>query len=358
MNVLDLTRKYYKPRKASSRKGGEYHCACPGCGDGGKGKGSDRFCVWPEENDGQGAYWCRRCGKGGDAIQFLRDFQGLGYKEACAYLGMDPKEFRPYVGPRVKREKKMETWKPDPEHGPPLELWQEKAAVLVEWAHLNLMRMAADEGPKKMLIDRGINEHAIKFGRLGWNPGKDGKDLFRPREAWGLETELKDNGRKKRLWIPRGIVIPMMRAGRVWRIRIRRERDDPRYYVIPGSNMDCMIRWEGHRAYVIVESELDAHLLENEAGDLAAPIPLGNASRKPDAGTWRSLQGAAVVLEALDYDEPGQAAGRWWERHLPQCKRWPVPEGKDPGEAYERGVDLRAWLEAGLPRGWFLKENA
>ena len=41
LNVLDLTRKYYEPRKASSRKGGEYHSACPGCGDGGKGKGSD-----------------------------------------------------------------------------------------------------------------------------------------------------------------------------------------------------------------------------------------------------------------------------------------------------------------------------
>lgn len=354
MNILDLTRKYYDPRKVSSRKGGEYHSACPGCGDGGKGKKSDRFCVWPEENDGQGAYWCRQCGKGGDAIQFLRDFEGLGYKEACAQLGIETKEFRPYLGPRVKKKRSVEEWKPDPEKGPPPELWREKAGALVEWAHMNLMRIEADEGPKKMLIERGINEHAMKSGRLGWNPGKDGKDLFRPRESWGLATEIKDNEQKKRLWIPRGIVIPMIRDGEVWRIRIRREKDDPRYYVIPGSNMECMVRWEGHRAYVIVESELDAHLLANEAEDLAAPIPLGNASRKPDARTWRSLQKSAVILNALDYDAAGRDQSEWWERNLPQCKRWPVPVGKDPGEAYQAGVDLREWITAGLPKGWFL----
>ncbi|MDY7038361.1 MAG: helicase, partial [Thermodesulfobacteriota bacterium] len=79
MNVIDLLRKYYEPRKVSAAKGGEYQSACPGCGDGGKGKKSNRFHVWPEANHGEGSYWCRQCGRAGDLIQFLRDFEGFGY---------------------------------------------------------------------------------------------------------------------------------------------------------------------------------------------------------------------------------------------------------------------------------------
>jgi len=58
----------------------------------------------------------------------------------------------------------------------------------------------------------------------------------------------------------------------------------------------------------------------------------------------------------LDYGDQGgarQAAARafqWWSDHYgKRCERWPVPNGKDPGEAYQLGVDLKRWIEAGLP---------
>ena len=86
MNVLDLLRRHgIEPKRIATTHGGEYSSACPGCG------GSDRFRVWPEENPEKaaaGSYWCRRCEKRGDAIQFLRDFDGLSFREACARLGM------------------------------------------------------------------------------------------------------------------------------------------------------------------------------------------------------------------------------------------------------------------------------
>ena len=361
MNVLDLTRKYYEPRKASSAKGGEYHSGCPGCGDGGRPKQSDRFCVWPEENEGQGSYWCRRCGKGGDGIQFLRDFEGMSFQEACDYLGVEGKAgpATPYVGPRPKRRREQtmtSTWQPDPEQGPPPEVWREKAEALVEWAHMTLMRMGSEDGPKKMLMDRGLDESQMHAARLGWNPGKDGKDLFRPRESWGLAEELKEDGKKKKLWIPRGVVIPLLRDGEIWRIRIRTASGKPKYFVLPGSNMDCYFRGQGmqHRAYIIVETELDAVLLEGKAEDLAQPVALGNSSRKPDARLHQRLKGAAVILNALDYDKAGADQHGWWQGQYRQGKRWPVPKGKDPGEAYEQGVDLRGWVKAGLPKGWFV----
>ena len=58
-----------QPLLKSSREGGEYHGACPFCGDGGKGPASDRFHIWPRQKEG-GTYWCRQCGKAGDLIRF------------------------------------------------------------------------------------------------------------------------------------------------------------------------------------------------------------------------------------------------------------------------------------------------
>ncbi|MBI4331653.1 MAG: hypothetical protein HY673_10275 [Chloroflexi bacterium] len=81
---------------------------CPECG------GRDRFRVWPEK----GRWWCRGCKKNGDAIQYLREFHGMGYREACQELGIEPQE---------KREKSPKPeWTPKPAGSPSL-FWQEKA---------------------------------------------------------------------------------------------------------------------------------------------------------------------------------------------------------------------------------------
>ena len=61
-------------------------CPDPACG------GRDRFCFWVggQGKHGLGRFYCRGCGRQGDAIQFLREFQGLGYGEACRALGLSP----------------------------------------------------------------------------------------------------------------------------------------------------------------------------------------------------------------------------------------------------------------------------
>jgi DNA primase len=275
--------------------------------------------------------------------------------------GPEPGETSPnssgiYRGPKApgtSGKPKPEPFHPEPPHGPPPDLWIEKASALVDWAHMNLMRQEAHEHPKFMLLKRGISEGAMKAGRLGWNPGKEGKDVFRPREAWGLPAELNETtGKPKKMWIPVGVVIPMMRDGVPWRVRVRRDKADPRYYVLPGSNMDCLFHWEDRRAYVIVESELDQVMIDHEADDMAAAMALGNSSRKPDARAWQSLRQAAVILNALDHDAGGIKQSKWWEEQLPQTRRWPVPVGKDPGDAYMEGVDIREWIRSGLPAGW------
>jgi hypothetical protein len=48
-------------------------------------------------------------------------------------------------------------------------------------------------------------------------------------------------------------------------------------------------------------------------------------------------------------ERPGAAGGKWWREQYQQYKRWPVPRGKDAGEAFAAGIDLRMWVMAGLP---------
>jgi DNA primase len=300
MNVLDLATKKIKLRKVSSTRGGEYQGACPGCG------GTDRFHVWPLQNEGKGSYWCRSCEKAGDNIQFLRDFEGLSFKDACAYLNVTlperPEHYTPSTAPSQKPEFTPEN------HAAPAELWQEKAEKLVSWAQENLKK---NTEALAWLADRGINGETAENFRLGWNPGEDGKDIYRHRKSWGLPEILKEDGKPRALWIPQGLVIPYVVDRIVHRVRIRRPEGEPRYYVIPGSSTATMIIEHARRAFVIVESELDAITVAAH-NTLAGAVALGSVSAKPDAETCAILQGALQILVALDYDEAGLKAMKWW----------------------------------------------
>lgn len=367
MNVLDLLRsKSIEVKKAGSTHGGEWCGPCPGCG------GDDRFRVWPEQNAGAGSFWCRGCGKAGDRVTFLMEFEGKTYPEACRALDIELKN-EDYRTPRPPKgrdehrtsniEHRIMNKKKEKKEELPADLWVEKAGALVEWAHGKLL-----ENDKQLawLNDRGIDRETVEKFKLGWNPGKDGRDLWRPRESWGLPTVMKENKNgkmvKKKLWIPRGLVIPWP-PHQTRRIRIRRLEGDPRYYVLPGSVMDMMVINEVHgsqftvhgsktRAFLIIESELDGTLCHARAGDLCTVIALGSSAAKPDEKIMENLRNSAVILLAQDYDDAGAKAIAWWRREFNQAKTWPVPVGSDPGEAFQAGTDIRAWISAGLPEGW------
>lgn len=349
MNLLDLyQRRGLTARRASSHKGGEYHgpCPAPGCG------GEDRFHLWPQQGE-SGTFWCRQCGIGGDAIQFLRDIEGMGYREACAALGKEPAGLSP-SSPSPPRLHPPQ-WQPEAATIPGEE-WQAKAAALVEWAHGHLL---ANPEQLAWLAARGIGLETVKAARLGWSPGEHGKDLWRPRAAWGLPEEMReDTGKPRRLWIPRGLVIPRMEGAAVHRLRIRRPEGEPRYYVLPGSSAAPLYLGQDQPAAVVVEAELDALALFAAAGDLVGAYAIGNSSAKPDAASAARLRRLDLILVSTDFDDPdakgeraGTKAARWWLERFPPAERWPVPAGKDPGDAYQAGVCLREWIIAGLPAG-------
>ena len=162
---------------------------------------------------------------------------------------------RSYYGDRQKK-----TFEPQVFESP-ADLWRERALKFVEKAHETLLE---NEAELSYLARRGLDLQAVKGFRLGWFEGENGKGcMFRSRESWGLETVLKKNGKKKVLWIPRGIVIPTFKGGKIYRVRVRRPSEDlktendARYFIVPGSGMEVAGHNPEHRAFVVVEADLD-----------------------------------------------------------------------------------------------------
>ena len=316
----------------------EYAGACPFCA-----AGKDRFIVWPrtKPSGGEtgGRYWCRYCGRKGDLIQYLREKRGMTFKEACQTIGREP-----------NRRKAANTRTPQKDWHPIevqriSEAWSARAKEMSGEAVSRIWQ----EGPcLSFLKKRGFNDQTIKAGGLGWNS----KDIYDDRSLWGLEPEKKPDGKQKRIWIPKGLVIPYADEEQVIRLRIRRFSDDePRYVIVSGSDTRPMVAGNDTGIIIIVESELDALFLSQEAGDWALIVALGSVAKQPDKGLHAILMKSKIILNALDYDHAGakEAWGFWVKTYgTAKVKRWPVPMGKDPGEAYQSGVDLRVWIEAGL----------
>lgn len=322
-------------KHVASTDGGEWCGSCPKCG------GRDRFHVWPRKGP-SGKFWCRGCGWSGDGIQFFRDMDGLSYPEACRRFGTTP---RP--GRRPMASQQRAAWTPKPSLLP-CATWQATAAAFVDFA-TGVMSMDA-EG-QAYALGRGLTPETIRTCRIGWNPRRS-RD---PRESWGLPPEVNaETGKAKTVWLPRGLVVPSIRAGVVTALKVRRpdwrEGDPaPKYAWTVGGCMSPMILGgAAGRSVAIVEGELDALLIHQAAGDLVSAMAMRSAKIKPDAEAHALLLAAPTILCALDADHAGYEGWLWWRDHYRQAKRWPPIRGKDPGEAMQAGLDLRAWVMAGL----------
>lgn len=358
-NLVDLLSEYgFSPVKKTAT---EWASPCPFCG------GKDRFQIWPDEGEGRGYYWCRQCDAKGDGIQFLRDFADMNYGDACKRIGVAP--VANLRAPALTKKKAVEPFEPvRPDDGTKPELdtakWRTRALDFVTWTSEQLQK-----APEQLawLAARGIDAASARQYRLGYNPGEKGRNcIIRPRAVWGLPPVKRKDGKDKQFWLPRGIVVPQLSGDEVQRLRIRRLdadrqqfRPEHKYHVVEGSSMDvlwlpCTAPRPGQAVTVVVESELDAILLHILAGDLfhCMASMTSNIRRLP-ANVYEQLQSCLCILVALDCDAAGADGWPRWQETFPRAKRWPVPAGagKDPGEAFSRGENLRLWLQAGIPAG-------
>ena len=198
-------------RKAGTR-GGEYAGPCPACG------GRDRLTVQPQGGeDRRGLWMCRQCHPDWtDAIGWVMWREGLDFRAACDRLDV-ALESRPHI-PLPPPPPALEA--------PPADRWQEAAA---RWIVRCQEALYDGTNPRAhaYLESRGFTAATINEAQLGYNP----VDLWIERSLWGLDGD-------GRIWLPRGIVIPWLHAGQIWKVSVRRPADkDGRgpYITISGS---------------------------------------------------------------------------------------------------------------------------
>jgi DNA primase len=309
------------PKRTSSTHGGEFHSACPRCG------GTDRFIIWPNLD----RYWCRQCKVAGDAISFCREFMNMSFRDAKTRVnGM---EVPPLDHEKVETENLSKSW-------------NGKAEEFVDGCH---QRLVIDQNMANLIGERGLSSDTICRYKLGWNPVTS----YVRRQEWGLDRKV-EQGVEKKLWIPAGIVIPTFDRQSLKKIKIRRhewyEGDRyGKYYILPGS-IDLMPIYgdQSNDVVVVVEAELDAMLVAQEAESLGCCMALGGAQKRPSAADHQWLLQKKTILLALDFDEAGKKEYPYWHAAFPNLCLWPVPVGKSPAEAWRLGINLKSWIGAGL----------
>ena len=324
MGILELAiQDNLCPKKVSATNGGEYHSPCPSCG------GKDRFIIWDIKN----RYYCRRCEKTGDVIQYFRDFRDLSFKEACIEANIYPQ-----INSAFKRKKSNSINFPIDKPLDPR--WQAKALDFVNNCHKNLLN---NFDALLILKNRGFTVDSIKEFQLGWNSNSI-------CVYWQIDKK------ERKIWLPKGIVVPTFFDDQIKKIKIRRtdwnDNDEfPKYVEISGSSSGPSIYGLNYDLPVVVlESELDAMLVMQEAKALCFVVALGGSSKKPDVFVNSLLERASLILFSLDFDEAGVKAYKWWKNHYKNLYIWVSPFEKSVGDAFQKGLNIKDWIFHGVKK--------
>lgn len=323
-------------RKVAGTGRGEYAGPCPICG------GHDRFRVQPSGPDGP-RWYCRQCGGGKwhDAIDLVRQLKQVDFAEAVTMLIGSAPDLASAPRPAAPAEAELTA--------APGQTWQ---AAARRFCDDSLARLWSDAGRAALdgLRARGLADETIRAAGLGWHE----LDRYEERAAWGLPEEQDDRDRPRRVWLPRGVVIPWQIGGQLWRVNIRRPAEDlarggPKY-IGPAGMGNGLYNADALRAgfpAVLVEGEIDALTIAQHGAGLAVAVATGSTHGARRTRWLARLALASSVLVCYDADEPGQAAADYWLDALTNARRW-RPYWQDANAMAQDGADLRHWLAVGL----------
>jgi hypothetical protein len=315
----------------ASSHGGEYAGPCPFCG------GNDRFRVWP--NADLPHWWCRGCNKFGDAIQFLRETQGLDYREACERLGIEP-------GEQYQSHRSTPALSDD---APPAK-WQETANLLVNLAEKLLWRQ---QDVLDYLHKRGLTDDTIRRARFGYIPAWKTFQF----DDWGLDPDQLTEAQRSKggVKIPDGLLIPWFADGKLWKLTVKRPFAKPnelKYGQITGSR-ECLYNADAIKPDAPVclsEAVFDALSAQQVAGELCASCATDGAANTRGTHWIALLSMASTQLIAFDDDEnkAGDREAHYWLDIFPRTAfRW-TPWAHDINDMLRAKQDIRAWIQSGL----------
>lgn len=312
-------------------------------------------------NPGKDVGSCRSCSQNGDLVAIFNALSGRSATDGegvkafidryCPEVRGRDMGPRREVAPRARVERRWEYRAV----GDVPKKWGRHALKFVEGCQREL---AKDGRVQEQLLAWGLPLDACEVCRIGWNP----EQTFRPVTGWGLPYATGKHGKEARIWLPKGLVFPMIEDGRVVRLKIRlaepRPPDGtfqggPRWQQVRGGATGYFIYGRVARVWVVVETERDAAAVWWALrGTGVGAMATGSASARPDKRAGILLRQADIILNALDFDKAGaENTYRFWVDWFPHQRRWPVPKqfGKDVGEAVGKGFNLKAWVWAGLP---------
>jgi hypothetical protein len=182
--------------------------------------------------------------------------------------------------------------------------------------------------------------------RIGFQPEEGRRD---PAERWGFPVSA--NGRPGWVRIPRGIVLPWLLDGQLWKLKVRTNREQPKYLAISGGH-PCLFGADtlvvGEPA-MLAEGEFDT-LLWQEVGDLVGVATLGSCNRGVSARALRYLLGCPRLLVAYDVATESEKSAERLAQLSPRMQRIRPPVGKDVTAFWQAGGQVRAWVGFELAR--------
>ncbi|MCG2786447.1 MAG: hypothetical protein L6461_15250 [Anaerolineae bacterium] len=310
---------------------------------------------------------CPPDASGGDVISFYMAWKQVDFKTAIQELGSEPPE-RARLAP-------VPVSMPAAAPQPPVQVWRERAGQFITWAQGNL-----DKHPGALAYlekERGLSPETISAFRLGYNP----TNLYDDPVRWGLDG--------KKIWLPRGIVIPGFWQKEASYIKIRRPLagDALGNYIGAWTNQDgladvkfggprggvsCLFRLEliGHLPVLfLVEGEWDAMLVWEYAPDLCDAATLGGAGAKLDLLDLSLLTRYAAIIAVYDDDAAGDKGRAYLaelQKKIPRIQVVPPPahdltdfwkSGSDPSldspvpaVPAQAGQALRRWIAGWVTR--------
>ncbi len=341
INVFDLAQTDTTLERVSSK---EYAGPCPLC------KSTDSFHVQPHSRK-YGSWMCRKCWnpsdiitlKGGqrkrgwgDNIAYLRHFRKMGYTEAKNYLtGKDDSPF--------------ERWEPSQAISERVELpdnpnLQER---YMQYVRLAITRLGTPQGKPCLdyLLSRGLSEDTIKKARLGCIDSVTLKQEYLGRVE--VDTQF--------------IVIPWFADGILWSVNLRDIRPgmpkNERYRKFPKSGNGLYLAESLKRKLptFLVEGEIDALSLAQEAGDLVNVVATGGTSGSL-ISTWIArLARVPTVMVSFDREAEAEERAATWLKILNQNAIRYAPQLKDVNKMLVEGGSVRRWVLAILD---YLNEDA
>ncbi len=330
------------------------HCPLPRhAGD----RSSLAFSIFDHEQKWKCHSSCPPDANGGDVVKFYMAWQGVDHKTAVA-------ELAERAGLAEKQPAKARTVPPPQPKPPPLpaepgSTWQQRAGQFIAYCQNNLAGPGGARAREYLVQERGLWDETWRPFQVGYNPG----NVYDTPESWGLSG--------KRIWLPRGIVIPGLRNDQPWYVKVRRALPDQVLgrYIGPWTEQDGLpeTKFGGPRGgtavlfgqqtfanlpvLLLVEGEWDAMLTWQWCQDFCDVSTLGGAQSHFDAYDLAVLIRYQAILVVHDADAAGDKGRQYIARLHAQSNRIrpiPPPElngapAHDLTDFWKAGGNLRAW---------------